>query len=84
VFLAPRLSQLIGEILPVWQDFESRLFSVRADIEKTALTLYKKDKELARDFLTFYSNGLSLQALEMAKLLKKKLETQAAKTLNLN
>lgn len=76
VLLEPRLSQLIGEILPVWQDFESRLFSMQTDVEKTALTLYKKDKELARDFLTFYSNGLSLQALEMAKSLKIKLENR--------
>jgi dipeptidase len=82
VMLAPRLSQLIGEILPVWQDFEARLFSMQADVERTALTLYKKDKELARDFLTFYSNGLSLQALEMAKSLKIKLESQADETLN--
>jgi dipeptidase len=76
VLLEPRLSQLIGEILPVWQDFESRLFSMQADVEKTVLELYKKDKELARDFLTFYSNGLSLQALEMAKSLKIKLESK--------
>jgi dipeptidase len=84
VLLEPRLSQLIGEILPEWQDFESRLFSMQADVEKTAVTLYKKDRKLAKDFLTFYSNGLSLQALEMAKSLKKKLESQAAKILNLN
>jgi dipeptidase len=84
VLLEPRLSLLIGEIFPVWQDFEARLFAMQADVEKTALELYKKDKELARDFLTFYSNGLSLQALEMAKALKVKLETQTAKTLNLN
>ena len=77
VLLEPRLSQLIGEILPVWQDFEDRLFSMQADVEKTALELYKKDKELARDFLTFYSNGLSLQALEMAKSLKIELESRA-------
>lgn len=82
VLLEPRLSQLIGKILPVWQDFEARLFSMQADIEKTALTLYKKDKDLARDFLTFYSNGLSMLALEMAKSLKIELETQTAETLN--
>ncbi|MGD2086006.1 MAG: C69 family dipeptidase [Candidatus Aminicenantes bacterium] len=84
VLLEPRLSQLIGEILPVWEDFEDRLFSMQADVEKTALTLYRKDKDLARDLLTFYSTGLALQALEMAKLLKKRLESRAAETLNLD
>lgn len=82
ILLEPRLSLLIGEILPAWQDFEARLFAMQADLEKTALELYKKDKDQARDLLTFYSNGLSLKALEMAKLLKIKLKTQTAKTLS--
>jgi dipeptidase len=82
VLLEPRLSQLIGELLPVWQDLERRLFSMQAEVEKTALELYKKDKEQARDFLTVYSYGLSLKALEMAKELKLKLETKLAEKLD--
>jgi dipeptidase len=74
VLLEFHLSHLGDEILPVWQDFETRMFSLQTIIEETALTLYKKDKDLALDFLTFYSNGLSLQALEIAKSLKIKLE----------
>ncbi|NIM12069.1 MAG: C69 family dipeptidase [Candidatus Aminicenantes bacterium] len=82
VLLEPRLSQLIGYILPVWQDLESRLFSMQVSVEKTALELYKKDKEQANDFLTVYSYGLSLKALEMAKKLKAKLETKLAENLD--
>jgi dipeptidase len=76
-----RLS-LIKEILPVWQAMESRLFALQDPVEKTALELYKNDKEAAGDFLTFYTNGLSLKALQMAKELEKKIKTHLAKTSN--
>ncbi|MCP5109039.1 MAG: C69 family dipeptidase [bacterium] len=69
-------------ILPVWSAMETDLFSLQESIEKTALELYKKDKEAALDFLTSYSNGLSLKALETAKTLKEKIETQLAETSN--
>ena len=76
VLLKPRFSQLIEKILPAWRDIETRLFSLQAAVEKTAVELYKNDKQKAKDFLTFYSNGLSLKALEMAKELKIKLKTK--------
>jgi len=78
ILLESRFSPLIKEIVPVWQNLETRLFAMQAAVEKSALELYKKDKEQAKDFLTFYSNGLSLKALEMAKELKVKLETKRA------
>ena len=77
-----RFPALIKEILPMWQAMESRLFSLQDPVEKTVLELYKKDREAAGDFLTVYSYGLSLKALQMAKELKKKIKTQLAKTSN--
>jgi dipeptidase len=82
VLLEPRLSQLIGYILPVWQDLEKCLFSRQVEVEKTAMELYKKDREQANDFLTIYSYGLSLKALEMAKQMKAKLETKITENLD--
>jgi dipeptidase len=71
---------LIKEILPVWETMEGRLLSLQEPVEKTALELYKNDKEAARDFLTFYTYGLSLKALQMAKELNKKIKSHFAKT----
>ncbi len=82
ILLELRFSTLIKEILPVWQTMEGRLFSLQNSVEKTALELYKNDKETARDFLTLYTNGLSLKALQMAKELKKKIKTHLAQTSN--
>ena len=80
--LEPRLEKLVNKIVPVWKDFETRLFTMQPAIEKTALELYNKDKNQAGDFLTFYSNGLSLKALQMAGDLKTKLETSLAENSN--
>jgi dipeptidase len=82
ILLESRLARLTGKILPVWHDFEKRLFAMQESIEKTALDLYHRDRRLAKDFLTLYSNGLSLKALEMAKKLKMQLETTPAETGN--
>lgn len=57
----------LKDILGVWLDMEKRLFALQPAVEQTALTLYKKDKDAARDFLTFYSNGLALKTLEKLK-----------------
>lgn len=80
--LEPRLRKRIGNILPVWQHFEKNLFAMQTEVERTAANLYKKDKQLAANFLTFYSNGLALQALEMAKSIHTQLQTTLAKTSN--
>jgi dipeptidase len=82
ILLEPRLAKLIDHILPVWRHFEKKLFHLQPELEKTALALYRKDKQLAADFLTFYSNGLALQALQTAKKLKTDLQTTLAKNSN--
>jgi dipeptidase len=59
-----------------WQPFEADEFKKQQEIEKTALELYKKDKKAGQDYLTKYSNGLALQAMEKARLLIKDLKTK--------
>jgi len=55
--------------------FEEREFAMQPVIEESALKLYKKDKSLAKEFLTFYSNSQALKSLEVAKNLINKLKT---------
>ncbi len=69
---------LLDKILPVWQGMEKRLLGLQPEVERTALSLYKKAPEQARDFLTFYCNGLSLEALDTAKELRDRLHTHLA------
>jgi len=72
--LRSRFPQLIRKILPVWQNFESKSLALQQEIERVALELYKKDKELAKDFLTFYCSGISNSAVEKVKQLCQKLK----------
>jgi tetratricopeptide (TPR) repeat protein len=55
--------------------FEEREFAMQPVIEESALKLYKKDKSLAKEFLTFYSNSQALKSLEVAKNLIDRLKT---------
>jgi tetratricopeptide (TPR) repeat protein len=57
-----------------WNGFEEREFAMQPVIEESALKLYKKDKSLAKEFLTFYSNSQALKSLEVAKNLINKLK----------
>ena len=68
-------------VLPVWQGVEAQFFSHQESVDRTAVKLYKKDKNAARDFLTSYCNGLALNALDRAKQLAGKLKTLIAKDL---
>jgi hypothetical protein len=51
----------IDYVAGFWKLFEDEEFAMQEAVEKTALDLYKKDKDLARSFPTTYSNGLGLQ-----------------------
>jgi len=68
-----RFSDAIEDVRPVWQAFQDENFALQETIEKTALELYKKDKSLARSFLTTYSNCLGMKAFDMAKDMANKL-----------
>jgi dipeptidase len=59
-----------------WKLFENEEFAMQEAVEKTALDLYKKDKDLARFFLTTYSNGLGLRAFSDALELGDTLRTK--------
>jgi dipeptidase len=79
ILVQPHFERLIDVVLPVWQGVEGKLFSMQESVDRSALELYKKDKDAAREFLTFYSNGLALQVLDTAKQLAGKLKTGIAK-----
>lgn len=56
-----------------WDAFEEAAFRLQPEIEETALDLYRKDRALAREFLTAYSNGLATRSFETAKQLIREL-----------
>jgi dipeptidase len=69
-------ARAIDYVAGFWKLFEGEEFALQEGIEKTALDLYKKDKALARSFLTAYCNGLGLRAFSKALELADTLRTQ--------
>jgi len=70
-----RYEQAIKVVRAVWDPFEREQFDLQAAVEKTALDLYRKDKELCRKYLTAYTHSRALLALDKAKRLKQSLKT---------
>jgi dipeptidase len=68
-------ARAIKMVKEVWDPFENNQFQLQSYVEKAALSLYEKDKELAKQFLTDYAFSRALLALEKAKVLNKKLKT---------
>jgi tetratricopeptide (TPR) repeat protein len=64
----------IGMVRETFEEFEEKELAMQPVIEESALKLYKKDKPLAKEFLTFYSNSQALKSLEVAKDLIKRLK----------
>jgi tetratricopeptide (TPR) repeat protein len=64
----------IGMVRETFEEFEEKELAMQPVIEESALKLYKKDKSLAKEFLTFYSNSQALKSLEVAKDLIKRLK----------
>jgi dipeptidase len=58
----------------VWDEFEREIFRNQPSVEEEAMKLYSIDKDRARRFLTDYSGGLALKAVEIAKRLIRELE----------
>jgi dipeptidase len=57
----------IGKVRAIWDHFENAAFARQACIEKAALSMYYRGKEdLAREFLTQYTEGLALKAFRTA------------------
>lgn len=74
----PQYNRLIGEVLPVFERFEAEAMACQLAVEKAALELFETDEVLGRSFLTSYSNGLSLTALEKTKNLIGLVKTRLA------
>lgn len=66
----------IAKVRKTYDEFEMKQFADQVEIEKKAIELYKKDKKMARKYLSEYSCGIALQALEKAKTLEKQLKTE--------
>ena len=66
-------------VRPVWEAFEEKLYASQEGVEDGAMRLYEldKDDEVA-EFLTAYSNGVALQALEEGRKMLGKLFTRLA------
>jgi dipeptidase len=71
-------SEMAKDVQSVWEAFESREFAWQPIIEKVAIELHDQDETLAIEFLTNYSNGLALNALDKAFILGKNLLTKMA------
>ena len=54
-------------VKPVWADFDRKNYEAQAGIEPAAMDMYKEDPKKAAAFLTDYSNGIALNALEVGK-----------------
>jgi dipeptidase len=65
-------------VKPVWNTFDARQYANQAAVEATALVLFKKDPAAAVEYLTAYSNGIALEALEMGQDMLGKLFTRLA------
>jgi dipeptidase len=65
----------IDEVQPVWEEWEEKLFKLQPTVEKAALELYEKNRNLAREYLTGYSNAKGHEAFKMAKDMVSKLLT---------
>lgn len=62
-------------VIPVWRQWEGENYELQPGVEKAAVELYNQNPELARDFLTTYSNGKATEALELAKRMTAELHT---------
>jgi dipeptidase len=65
-------------VRPVWKDFDDRLFTMQPCVEETAVNLYRHDPAQAVEYLTTYSNGVALQALETGQTMLGQLFTRLA------
>jgi len=59
-----------------WDRFEDFQFDMQDPIEKTALKLYREDREAAVRYLSDYSRSRALKSLEVAESIVEKLRTR--------
>ena len=63
------------EVIPVWREWENKLYKLQPAVEKTAVELYKEDKSSAVEFITDYTCSKANEALDMAKTMITRLHT---------
>jgi dipeptidase len=68
-FAYSRYSEMIVDIQRVQRELEGQFLYNQKNIDKAALSLYKKSPELARDYLTKYSSSLSKMVIKRWKKL---------------
>lgn len=62
-------SKRIDNVRETWNAFEDMELELQPEVEMTALELFGRDRSLAREFLTLYSNAQAMKSLEVAKSL---------------
>lgn len=73
---AQRWGDMRHDVRDVWDPWQAELFANQHDIEAEALELYKKDRELAKEFLTKYCYDLQEKIVNRAWLLGNELWTK--------
>ncbi|MCB8942284.1 MAG: C69 family dipeptidase [Ardenticatenaceae bacterium] len=69
--------RFLPEVTEVWQAFEGRLMAQLPLVEETAVTLYAANQpELARHYLTYFSQTEAMAALRLAETLADSLEAR--------
>ncbi len=69
--------EAIGLVRKTWDEFEAREFELQPVVDETALRLYEKDKPIALEYLTLYTNALAQASFEAARELIEKLPQTA-------
>jgi len=69
--------KFLPEVTEAFMGFESRLIAEQDTVEATARTLYDAGKpDLARKYLTYYSQTEAMNGLELAEALTQSLEAR--------
>lgn len=71
-----RFQDIATDVRAVRDPFETEMFNNQKAIEEEALTLYKKDPNSAREYLTNYSNGKMNRVTEMFLNLRNQIITK--------
>lgn len=64
-------SKVINYVQRKWKKFEDQAFALQPVMEKSALELFNKDKDLAREYLNLYTASQAVKSLKTAKSLLK-------------
>jgi dipeptidase len=67
---------VIDYVKSQWQKFESQAFALQPIVEKSALELYNKDKNLAHEYLNLYTASQAIKSLKTAKNMLKTIKDQ--------